>query len=75
MKTLIELGIEPKVGMVTQNISSNLRHNIIDIYTNSTGIWIISVSERGSRRIIQKERFIDRHIFIGFSKQSFEDYS
>lgn len=74
MKTLIELGIEPKVGMVTQNVSSNLKHNIISINTDYRGnTYITTVSEYGSKSCISKERFIDRYLFVGFSKQSLQD--
>lgn len=74
MKTLIELGIEPKIGMVTQNISSNLKHNIIGIETNYRGNrYVRSVSERGNQSCVPIERFVDRYLFIGFSKQTLQD--
>lgn len=74
MKTLIELGIEPKIGMVTQNISSNMKHNIIDIQTDYRGYtYVYTVSENGCRSCIPKKIFVDRYLFVGFSKQSLKD--
>lgn len=74
MKTLIELGIEPRVGMVVQNVSSNLKHNIIYIGIDyHKNCYIETINEYGSRNRIPKDIFTNRYLFIGFSKQSLKD--
>lgn len=73
MKTLVEVGVEPCVGMIIQSPThKRLKHYIIEIEERRGFHYVISVNENGfySRKGIKD--IVNSWFFVGYSKTSFK---
>lgn len=82
MKTLIEINIEPRVGMVTEALKGRYKHHIIefgnrfDHYENGRAVYskyVHTISETGSGVWIKYEHFISNYCFVTMSNYRLSD--
>lgn len=72
MKTLIELGVEPKIGMIIMSRSRNLKHQIVDIFKIDNDLYCSTVNENGSRSARPYDEIKNNWLFIGMCKTKFK---
>lgn len=73
MKTLVEVGVEPCVGMIIQSPThKRLKHHIIEIEEWKGWHYVISINENGyySRKWIKD--IVNSWFFVGYSKTPFK---
>jgi hypothetical protein len=73
MKTLVELGVEPCVGMIVQSPThGRLLHHIIEIETGRYGVWVKSINERGTSARNFFTHVKNNWFFVGYSKTPYK---
>lgn len=84
MKTLIEINIEPKVGMIVESLKGRYKHHIIDFglrflnYDKHTGKAVYgkhvhTICETGSGAWVEYNHFINNYGFVGMSESRLKD--
>lgn len=71
MKTLVELGAEPCVGMVIQSPThGKLLHHIVEI---DKGNWVRSINSNGTSAINYLNHVKNNWFFVGYCKLRYKD--
>lgn len=74
MKTLVEIGVEPCVGMVVQSPThGRLLHHIIEVETGRWGVWVRSINERGTHAKNYYTHVKNNWFFVGYSRTRMKD--
>lgn len=74
MKTLVELGVEPCVGMIIQSPThGKLLHHIIEIETERYGVFVNSINERGTSARNWLDHVKNNWFFVGYCKLRYKD--
>lgn len=71
MKTLVELGVEPCVGMIVQSPThGKLLHHIIEI---ENCVWVRSINSNGTSARNWLDHVRINWFFVGYSKLRYKD--
>lgn len=71
MKTLVELGVEPCVGMIIQSPThGKLLHHIVEI---EKGIWVRSINSNGTSARNWLDHVRNNWFFVGYCKLRYKD--
>lgn len=82
MKTLIQVNIEPRVGMVVEALKGRYKHHIIgfgdrfDHYENGRAVYtkyVNTINENGSMTWVEYNRFVNNYGFVTMSNYRLED--
>lgn len=84
MKTLLEVKIEPCVGMVCLALKGRYKHHVIEILgdkdrpyrpwsCSNKGIWVHTICETGSGAWIDYDRFVSNYSFVCMSNYRLDD--
>lgn len=84
MKTLLQVDIEPCVGMVCLALKGRYKHHIIEILGNKDRshrpwgckpccVWIHTICETGTSAWIDYDRFVNNYSFVCMSNYRLDD--
>ena len=82
MKTLIEVKIEPCVGMVVRSLKGRYKHHVVefsnrfDHYENGRAVYskyVHAINEQGSGTWVEYNHFINNYCFVTMSNYRLSD--
>lgn len=83
MKTLVQMNVEPKIGMIVEALKGRYKHHIIEFGSrflmydkNGKSIYakfVHTVNEKGSTSWIEYNNFINNYGYVGISDVSYKD--
>lgn len=83
MKTLIQVNIEPKVGMIVEALKGRYKHHIIEFGLrffkydkNGKAIYskfVHTVNEKGSTTWVEYNQFINNYRYVGIADITYKD--
>ena len=74
MKTLVDLDIQPEVGMIVYSLKGRYKHHIIefgnrfDHYDNNKAVYckyVHTIGEKGSTSWIEYNHFVSNYSYVG----------
>lgn len=76
MKTLVECGLQPKVGMIVMSLSRQTQYNILAIEpeTRYTDKHFVLLSERYTIYRVKEDHLINKFSLVGYSYARFQDF-
>lgn len=76
MKTLVECGLQPKVGMIVMSLSKQTKYNVLAIEseTKYTHKLYILLSEKHTIYKVNEDYLINKFSLVGYSYARFQDF-